>query len=1457
MHAASFRMHINRATTIRHGRDATILYTFPSLAGTLMVDDAKVASMADLRASFMILHELVLLQKLVERIKSTWGPPAQWMAEQYQELVQSISLAQEKSGLSQLEENSILAEAFQLRYQFEEIAENQPKIRQIQDVQQNNIETVLGADSSTARGSSNSVILPPAPPRLRCPTIYGYYSTFEQLTIATSSDSSPRSSTDERSSDAATPLTPRSATIAKYAHLYLEDDARTKKPWSWERSVGADLIEGWTSGEDGNLKEPSRIVDELCDRFSQDKIYTYINDHAMVLFNPYRILQTSKFTSIYDEQVVLTYAMTPYVHSQLAPHPFAMAKQGLQRLFYSQASAEKTKKSNDTSLASLPTQTIFLSGESGSGKTELAKELLKYFVLSAQPTSSTARGSRPRVKLFTSSTKSTAQMRTEETRTMALLEAKGVDHYEIVLLDLYPERWSEMTSVSKSKRIPQVHIDGLFFGFYEKLESLEDEEQLRMYFKNPHAARKLSTVLDSNILLEAFGNATTTMNLNSSRFGKATTLYFSVDRHPSEYQVVGCRLVPFLLEKSRVTSMKGELVKGEASEANFHVFYALVSGVNAIPYMRLLAKDLRLDNTSSETFVYLCKSKHKLQGAWTEDKTWKKDVERWQHVLDAMNSMDLSADQQRVIFQVLSAILWLGNVDFQWNNTAKKLEMVSLSKESADSNVVALLGLESVAHLESMLFTKHIQLASTGESFDIALEKGQVSHLRDTLARLLYQVVFYYLVAQMNEVTKVDNVAQLEADKANENLRALKLVDVFGFENLDRNSLEQLCINYLSEKLFAAEEQVVSMHYGSAHTSTSSADKDKDVLFLFEHPLGIFASLEELTVLHQGENENWQQEQKKNQLLVRNLYERNASRLLDPPRINGASGKQRQNALPFVVPHSRESVVYDANEFVKKNSDFQHASLMEGVGTSSHAHLREMLGSVRDAISVPSQQKNKRGSTTTPNSSSGGSQANQFRAQVQALTTQAGESMPLYMHCIRPNSTGCPSHIEPQVVERQLKSHRLLSQIRLCGEALESASSAYFSVKMTRDFFMKRYRSLLRRHGDGAERAAMSDEELQQQLEMLLSGNEAPSDQSPRQKVKIASGSTLLFHSAEVVEKLDLLLELRQTQAVIAIQSFARMLKDRFVFLAKQKERKSLKNELIELYGEASTEKVEKILNKYHSKEDELRAKIAAKKRIVHQEHVQIEQLERDLKSLCLSSEGGLRAETVNEILSDEKICALLQQNETIVSALRDMSLDPGVLTSQLADPMLRSFYQDLVAVLREKRAAAIELARSKRVKQKWSPQLSIEDRVQNLVTSGRKKWKAAAAEEEWIEHRDKLEEIGDEPELLVFHLEDEEFVVSLEDFVTKLEVQQAREDSEALLIARMQEDSAKAQAHAAEVEMELLEMLLKVELDESLMAAMREDPFFVQALENPILIASMQQVRDVVVFCVCDDKPS
>ncbi|OWZ19554.1 hypothetical protein PHMEG_0006174 [Phytophthora megakarya] len=781
--------------------------------------------------------------------------------EQYQDLVQGISLAQEKSGSSEFEPDSILAEAFKLRYQFEEIPENQRKLSRDEDP--------LGASRTATveqlRELDSPVAMPRMSSRIRCPSFHSYYSTFEDLS-AQATEAAEVTPIDKQDSGLIRTLTPRSATLAN----------------------------------DSAARSTEDIISTLVQRFDGGRIYTYINHHTMVVMNPYRLLQTARFTSIYDEQVVITYSDTANAELSLAPHPFAIAKQSLVRLFFDRERKvyDSSLLSNSSSQTMRREQSLFLCGESGSGKTELAKDLLKYLVLVAQPTLSqdsrrNTSTRRPKVKLFTSSTKSTIQMRTEEARTIALLEAKGVEKYEIVLLDLHPERWDEMTSVSRSKRLPQVHVDGLFFG----------------------------TVLDSNIILEAFGHATTSMNLNSSRYGKITTLQVSFGLHPWEFQIRGCHISPFLLEKSRVTSDRGH-PREVQSDMNFHVLYAMVAGVNAFPFMHSLAKELRLDDVDCSTFCYLGRSDHKLAEFMSKEDTWKKDVERWQQVIDGLDELNVSPDQQKVIFSVLSAVLWLGNIYLDYNTASGKLLMSSSGVTNAPQRVVELLELGSVVQLEKMLMTKTVSLRSTNETFEVTLEKGQVNYVRDTLARLLYQLAFEYVVAVMNETTKLSTCDMKDESLADSDtmrspdISLLKIIDVFGFENLSHNSLDQLCINYLSEKLYAREEQVILNAYTNQASPYSQVlDKDKDVLFIYEHPMGVFSSLDELTVLHQRENDDTQQEEKRNKLFVRNIYERNPSRLPDPPRILHKGKNQSMvslNALPFVIPHTSGNVIYDA-----------------------------------------------------------------------------------------------------------------------------------------------------------------------------------------------------------------------------------------------------------------------------------------------------------------------------------------------------------------------------------------------------------------------------------------------------------------------------------------------------------------------------------------------------------------
>lgn len=1392
------------------------------------VETAVLTPKTELRASFQVFHELVVLQKLVDTIKSSWGPPRDWSVLQYEELVHNTMLAQEKMGSAELEGNPIIAEAFKLRYQFEEVAENQRKLSHEDDATAE-AKSPTSTASTASHSAGRRVEIPSSTP------VESYFGTFERLLSSRLSPKKTGAAAAEK--EEPTPITPRGATLAKYAQLYLESDERAKQPWSLDRVDGDDFCDCWKDKTECPPLEEVAIAEKITERFVADRIYTAVNDHTMVFVNPYRMLQTAKFTSIYDEEVVVTYASTLDAEKTLAPHPFAVAKMMMTRIFMGGARASG-EASGVQPKGPIP-HAIILSGESGSGKTELSKELLKYLVLEAEPVLTGASDaelkgkrapSRPKIQLFTSSTKSTVQMRTEESRTLALLEAKGVGSFEIVLLDLHPERWEEMTRVSHSKRLPQLHIDGIFFGFYDKLEQLADEEQLRMYLKNPHAAKKLTMVLDSNVLLEAFGHASTSMNPNSSRFGKTTSLYLSFGYHPGQFQIRGCRIAPFLLEKSRVTSKRASSTDGVLHDTSFHIFYALVSGVNAYPNQRLLSQELHLDAARCETFVYLGRRKHTVSGAISEEETWKRDVEKWIRILEALNTMDLEHDKQKAIFKALSAILWLGNIEFESGGTGGSLKMTSTSSgNDPQDHVSSLLGLESKRQLESMLVMRRVQLTSTGESFEVKLDKGQAYHVRDALARYLYHAVFQHIVSLMNEITQPNVGSSHDGDAwRGDSMEQLNIVDVFGFEDLHRNSLDQLCINYLSEKLFAREDELVSAAYGiGASTDKSKQANDpatKNVLFLYEHPMGIFGCLEELTMLHQNENETDDQELKKNQLFIRNVYDRNAAILLEPPR--PVAKKERSsrtlNSLLFAVPHSRGSITYDADEFVKKNSDFVFENVLEALAGSASDQILHLLRDGDQATAAWPEKSKALGSGSS-------SLVRQFRVQVNALAHQNDIGpLPFYFHCLRPNSATKPSIADKDLVLEQIRAQRLTRQVNLAG----SSRSVYFPIGVPIDTVLKRYASVVKPLAGGSLHD--NPEALVAQLCVLL----READDEEAVDVKVVE-SNVCFRSVGNVDKLERLLQEREEDAARKIEATFKMAACRRKYLAKRARRRSLAGELLEYYGPDQSAKVTKALTKYRGREDELFEKLKAKQNARLQEEQVVYEMMSELHELCLSSRGGLNVQVVNEILQDAAMRECVQQDERIVLALRDMGLNPELLQNQLADSVLRAFYEKLLVFLRLK------------AEQQHSSK-SLEERVHEAI--GHKAlWMELARRSEWKQHCASIEEVGEDPEMLVFHTEDPEFVRALTSFLDTFEAELlcggglGDDESSDVQPANGSLDEEDVLApHPVGEEAELMELLLTVKFDTELLSAMREDAYFVQALQNPVLASSLQQVTSV-----------
>ncbi|KAL4114633.1 hypothetical protein PRIC2_014567 [Phytophthora ramorum] len=1115
-------------------RDRNVKAMAEFLSSPMSSDDASTPQ-ADLRASFQILHEMLLLKKLVDTIKNAWGEPSQWSMAQYQELVQGICLAQEKSGSSDFEPDSILAEAFKLRYQFEEIPENQRKLSR--DGDPLGAATRSSVDKLKQAELDSPVATPRLSPRIRCPSFHSYYATFEELSGRVG-DTIKAASTDRQS---AKTLTPRSATLAKYAHLYLLDDIRAKQPWNLDRSDDDNLVDREGSNVVSASSE-TNFVETLAGRFDSDRIYTYISHHTMVVMNPYRLLQTAHFTSIYDEQVVLTYADTANAEASLAPHPFAVAKQSLVRLFF-----------------------------------------------------------------------------------------------------------------------------------------------------------------DREI---ALGNARTSMPAGSTEHIATRT-------------------------RSQTLFLFGE------------------------------------------------------------------------------------------------------------------------SGSDAPQRVVELLGLDSVGQLERMVMTKCVTLQSTGETFEVTLEKGQVNHVRDTLARLLYQLAFEYIVAAMNEATKMDAVTAREDYSAGSDTMAphdvssLKIVDVFGFEDLTHNSLDQLCINYLSEKLYAREEQVVLAAY-CIQPSKILLDKDKDVLRIYEHPLGVFASLEELTILHQSENDTEQQEEKRNKLFVRNIYERNHSRLPEPPRILNSGKRQSSVSLtmvPFVIPYTRGSVVYDARDFVKKNSDFAYANLLTGLNASNNSHIRQMLKDSK-ALENGSNKNNSALSSTEVRVSASKSFVGQFRSHVNALTSDDDTNMPFYFHCIRPNEKKQPSVVSKDLVLQQCRSQRLIRQLEICSDP----STAYSAIGISKDIVLARYGSLVRAPYVLDEMAS-NEEELLKWLSDLLRN-----DDNPTPKISLSASSIVEFGKISLVEKLELFLEDREVEAAAKIQSLFRMITWRYRYLSKNRERRGLSNELLAWYGPQKKDTVTKLLTKYNGRENELRSKLELKKKSKLREQRAVHQLSSDLQSLCLGNRGGLDAQAVNDILHDDKMRELLQQNEKIVLALRDMSLNPTILESQLADHELRAFYQTLVDFLRSKRKEATT-GQGDFPSNDVRPEGSLGDRLLAAASEGnRALWMRLVEHDEWAAYHDALVEVGEDPEMLLFHSEDDDFVDNLERFLKTLVLEKQREEEQRALAAitnlvqpsTVDEEEAmdlRASAVVDDEDAEMLELLLGVKFGPSLMVAMNADSYFVRGLQDPVLMTSLHQL--------------
>ncbi|TKY62281.1 Myosin-6 protein [Spatholobus suberectus] len=619
------------------------------------------------------------------------------------------------------------------------------------------------------------------------------------------------------------------------------------------------------------LHEPG-VLDNLRSRYDINEIYTYTGN-ILIAVNPF-----IKLPHLYDSHMMAQYKGAAF--GELSPHPFAVADAAY-RLMINEGIS----------------QSILVSGESGAGKTESTKLLMRYLA---------------------------------------------------------------------------------YMGGRAAAEGRTVEQK----------------VLESNPVLEAFGNAKTVRNNNSSRFGKFVEIQFD-----QQGRISGAAIRTYLLERSRVCQVSDP-------ERNYHCFYMLC----AAPPEDV--KKYKLGDP--RMFHYLNQSNcFELEGV-DESKEYR-DTRR------AMDIVGISSEEQDAIFQVVAAILHLGNIEF-----AKGKEIDSSMPKDEKSRfhlqTAAELFMCDAKALEDSLCKRVI--VTRDETITKWLDPEAAVLSRDALAKIVYTRLFDWLVDKINNSIGQDP----------ESKYLIGVLDIYGFESFKTNSFEQFCINLTNEKLQQHFNQHVfkmeQEEYKKEEIDWSYIEfvDNQDILDLIEKkPGGIIALLDEAC------------------MFPRSTHETFAQKLYQTFKIHKRFSKPKLSRSDFTICHYAGDVTYQTEFFLDKNKDYvvaEHQALL-------HASKCPFVS----GLFPPSPEESSKQSKFS-------SIGSRFKQQLQALLEILSATEPHYIRCVKPNNLLKPAIFENKNVLLQLRCGGVMEAIRI--------SCAGYPTRKTFDEFVDRFSLLAPEALDGS-----------------------------------------------------------------------------------------------------------------------------------------------------------------------------------------------------------------------------------------------------------------------------------------------------------------------------------------------------------------------------------------------------
>lgn len=609
---------------------------------------------------------------------------------------------------------------------------------------------------------------------------------------------------------------------------------------------------------------------------------------------------------------------------------------------------------------------------------------------------------------------------------------------------------------------------------YLAIRGLPEQSGATTNTRRDTVAKLEERILAINLILEAFGNAKTDRNDNSSRFGKYIQIMFGEQKN-----IVGAKVETYLLERSR-------LVGQPFKERNYHFFYQVMAGATD-------KERQELDLLPVEEFEYLTKG-----GTTIIDGV--DDGAVYERTMKALETIGVSSDNRRKILRIMVALFHLGNV-----NISTRTESSSLSP--SESSLVRACELIGINANEFAKWIVKKQLSTRGEKIITNLTQQRAIVVRDSVAKFIYSNLFDWLVRKVNcglaEVGSVDRAVSF-----------IGVLDIYGFEHFTKNSFEQFCINYANEKLQQEFNQQVfkveQEEYTREQINWTVIDfaDNKPCIDPIEAKPGILSLLDEESKLPMGSDEKF----------VTKLHHfLAANRFYKKPLIGNSS---------FTDCHYAAEVTYESDGFIEKNRDTvpdEHMALLQ---KSSNDLMKEILDTAATA-----RERRSRGDPSKDNAI-----AYEHRSIVAAdrkitlsgiftsslfqLMRTINSTNVHYIRCIKPNETKAAWEFDSVMVLNQLRACGILETIKI--------SAAGYPARQTYEEFARRYYMLCH--------SSKWTSEVAEICRIILRTKLADTGKRPSELSKYQLGATKIFLRAGILGVLENLRTSRLHECATLIQ---------------------------------------------------------------------------------------------------------------------------------------------------------------------------------------------------------------------------------------------------------------------------------------------------------------------------------